>query len=338
MKEALLYEKWEDNTIVCHLCAHRCTLHDGNTGICGVRQNQAGTLYSLVYDKVVSTHVDPIEKKPFYHILPGSFSFSIATVGCNFHCLNCQNAEISQWPKEHFGDLPGSQMSPEVIVNAAIRNHCDSIAYTYTEPTIYFELAYETAKIAHAQGLKNLFVTNGYMTQEALEMIHPYLDGANVDLKGFDAAKHQKLCGAKLEPVKETIARMRAMDIWVEVTTLVIPTHNDSDDELRQIAEWLSNVDPATPWHVSAFYPQYRLTHLPPTPAATIFRAVEIGKAAGLRYVYSGNVRGGESEDTWCAHCRKRLIHRWGFSVQENLITDGKCPACGTPLDGIFKS
>jgi pyruvate formate lyase activating enzyme len=338
MKEALLYDKREDNIVVCHLCAHRCTIQDGKTGICEVRYNQAGTLYSLVYDKVVSAHIDPIEKKPFYHILPGSFSFSIATVGCNFHCQNCQNHDISQWPKEHSGNIPGSQMPPEEIVNAAIRNHCDSIAYTYTEPTIYFELAYHTAKIAHAQGLKNLFVTNGYMTQETLEMIQPYLDGANVDLKGFDDVKHRKVCGAKLEPVKETIRRMRAINIWVEVTTLIIPTHNDSDDELRQIAEWLYSVDPAIPWHVSAFYPQYRMPHLPPTPASTIFRAVEIGKAAGLRYVYSGNIRGEDFEDTWCYNCHKRLIHRWGFSAQENLIMDGKCPVCGTLIDGIFKS
>ena len=338
MKEALLYDQRADETVVCQVCAHRCTIPEGKTGICGVRRNQAGVLHSLVYDKVVSTHVDPIEKKPFYHLLPGSFSFSIATVGCNFRCQNCQNHDISQWPREHAGDLPGSQIAPAEIVKAALRSQCASIAYTYTEPAVYFELAYETARIAHAQGLKNVFVTNGYMTAEALDLIQPYLDGANVDLKGFDEAKHRSLCGAKLEPVKETIRRMREKKIWVEVTTLIIPTHNDSDDELRQIAAWLCSVDPAMPWHVSAFFPQYRLPHLPPTPAATIFRAVDIGKAAGLRYVYSGNVRGGEAEDTWCAHCHKRLIQRRGFAVQENLVTNGKCPACGTFVAGIFEN
>lgn len=336
MNEAMLYDKQADNTVVCHLCAHRCTIRDGKTGICGVRLNQEGTLYSLVYDKVISTHVDPIEKKPFYHILPASCSFSIATVGCNFHCDHCQNHDISQMPREHPGMIPGSQVTPDGIVDAAIRKHCDSIAYTYTEPTIFFELAYDTAKIAHAKGIKNLFVTNGYMTQEALEAIQPYLDGANVDLKGFDDTKYRKVCGANLEPVKETIARMRAMDIWVEVTTLLIPTHNDSETELRQIAEWIHSVDPGIPWHVSAFYPQYRMTHLPPTSTSTIFRAVEIGKEIGLRYVYSGNIRGGDFENTWCYHCGKRLIQRTGYYIRENLIVDGKCPDCGTAIDGLF--
>jgi len=336
MKEALLYDKRENSTVVCHLCAHRCTIHDGKRGICGVRLNQSGTLYSLVYDKVVSTHVDPVEKKPFYHILPASISFSIATVGCNFHCFHCQNHNISQIPREHPGMIPGSQVTPDEIVSAAIRNNCDSIAYTYTEPTIFFELAYDTAKIAHAKGLKNLFVTNGYMAQEALKMIQPYLDGANVDLKGFDDAKYRKVCGAKVEPVKETIARMREMDIWVEVTTLIIPTHNDSDTELQQIATWIHSVDPGIPWHLSAFYPQYRTTHLPPTSTSTIFRAVEFGKEVGLRYVYSGNIQGGDFENSWCYHCGKRLIQRSGYYIRENLIVDGKCPDCGTAIDGIF--
>jgi pyruvate formate lyase activating enzyme len=336
MKEALLYNKLEGEAVGCFLCAHRCIIQERKTGICAVRLNQEGRLYSLVYDKIISTHVDPIEKKPFYHIMPGSLSFSIATVGCNFHCLHCQNADIAQMPKEHAGTIPGNQISAEEIVEAALSHHCDSIAYTYTEPTIFFELAYDTAKIAHEKGVKNLFVTNGYMTQEALDMIQPYLDGANVDLKGFDDANYRKVCGARLEPVKETISRMREMDIWVEVTTLIIPTHNDSDTELRQIAEWIYSVDPGIPWHVSAFYPQYRLTHLPPTPVSTIFRAVEIGKDAGLHYVYSGNIRGGDFEHTCCYNCGKHLIQRTGYYIQENLISDKKCPACGTAIEGIF--
>lgn len=338
MKEALLYNKLDNNTVGCFLCGHRCTIHEGKTGICGVRMNQQGVLYSLVYDKIVSANVDPIEKKPLYHVLTGSLSFSIATVGCNFRCLHCQNHSISQIPKERPGYIPGSEMTPDEIVSAAIRNRCDSIAYTYTEPTIYFELAYDTAKIAHEKGLKNVFVTNGYMTEEALNMIQPYLDGANVDLKGFDDAKYREVCGARLEPVKETIRRMRELDIWVEVTTLIIPTHNDSDAELRQIAEFILSVDPGIPWHVSAFYPQYRMTHLSSTSTATIFRAVEIGKKIGLRYVYSGNIRGGDLEDTWCYHCGKRLIKRFGYYIQEDLIANGKCPDCDTVIDGIFKN
>ena len=285
MKKALLYDKQADNAVTCRLCAHQCTIRDGKTGICGVRQNQGGTLYTLVYDKIIAAHIDPIEKKPFFHVLPGSLSFSIATVGCNFSCRHCQNADISQTPREHPGYIPGNPTTPEDIVHAAVRNQCTSIAYTYTEPTIFFELAYETARLAHDKGIKNVFVTNGYMSRDALEMIQPYLDGANVDLKGFDDAKYRKVCGAKLEPVKETIQRMRDLNIWVEVTTLIIPTHNDSESELRQIAEWIVNVDPGMPWHVSAFYPRYHMTHLPPTPPDTIFQAVQIGKHAGLRYV-----------------------------------------------------
>jgi pyruvate formate lyase activating enzyme len=337
MKEAMLYDKHGNHVVVCRLCAHHCTIHDGQKGICGVRINQGGTLYTLVYDKIISAHVDPIEKKPLYHFLPGSLAFSIATVGCNFHCYHCQNHEISQMPREYPDSIPGSKSTPDEIVKAAIRNQCESIAYTYTEPTIFFELAYDTAKIAYEKGIKNVFVTNGYMTAETLNTIRPYLDGANVDLKGFDPAKHLDQCGSELEPVKETIRRMSDLGIWVEVTTLIIPTFNDSEAELQQIAKFIQQIDPDIPWHVSAFYPQYRMMHLPPTPPAIIFRAVEIGKEAGLHYVYSGNVHGGNFEDTRCYVCQNRLIHRSGFYVQENLIADGKCPECGALIRGIFQ-
>ena len=338
MKEAMLYHAQEHGVVICDLCAHRCKIHEGGKGICGVRINQSGRLYTLVYDKIIAQHVDPIEKKPLYHVLPGSLSFSIATVGCNFHCLNCQNADISQMPRERRNEsLPGSSMTPEQLVNAALRNHCQSIAYTYTEPTIYFELAYETAKLARDAGLKNVFVTNGYMTQEALEMIRPYLDAANVDLKGYRDGKYRKTCGGKLEPVKETIRRMNDWGIWVEVTTLIIQTHNDSETELREIAGFLVDVNPSIPWHVSAFYPQYKLMHLPATSPGIIYRAVDIGKAAGLRYVYSGNVRSDHSSATWCPSCGKQLLNRSGFFVLENLIEQGHCPFCDAALPGIWK-
>lgn len=336
MKEALLYEKQDNDTVKCYLCAHRCTIREGHTGICGVRKNQEGTLYTLVYDKIIAAHIDPIEKKPFYHVLPGSSSFSIATVGCNFHCFQCQNHDIAQMPKERPGNIPGSPTRPEEIVRAAVRNDCASIAYTYTEPTIFFELAYETARLAHERGLKNLFVTNGFMTQEALEMINPYLDGANIDLKGFDDAWYRKVCGGKLEPVKETIQRMRDLGIWVEVTSLIIPTQNDSETELRQIAEFILSVDPGIPWHVSAFYPQYKMRDLPPTSSSIIHRAVNIGKEVGLRYVYSGNIRSDDSGDTWCYSCGKRLIQRSGYFILGNQIKEGTCPKCNAVIDGIF--
>lgn len=337
MKEAMLYTKQDDNKVSCQLCAHRCMIPEGKFGICGVRQNREGALYTHVDKRIIAAHVDPIEKKPFYHVLPGSSSFSIATVGCNFHCLHCQNADIAQFPREHGGSISGSPITPEEIVQNAVQKNCQSIAYTYTEPTIFFELAYETSKLAHERGLKNLFVTNGYMTPEALETINPYLDGANVDLKGFDDAKYRKVCGGKLEPVKESIRQMRELNIWVEVTTLIIPTHNDSETELRQIARFLAEVDPGMPWHVSAFYPQYKMKDLPPTSPSRIHKAVEIGKEEGLRYVYSGNIRSDDAADTWCYACGKRLIHRSGFLSSENHIRKGVCPQCQTPVDGIFE-
>lgn len=336
MKEAMLYRKGENAAVVCQLCAHRCAIYDGGAGVCGVRVNENGTLYTLVYDKIVAQHIDPIEKKPLYHVLPGSLSYSIATVGCNFRCLNCQNYEISQIPGRRSREIPGAPITPEEIVAAALRNRCQSIAYTYTEPTIYFELAYETAHLARKKGLKNVFVTNGYMTAEALDAIRPYLDAANVDLKGYNEAKYRKVCGGKLEPVKETIRRMNDMGVWVEVTTLIIPTHNDSETELRAIAEFLVSVNPAIPWHVSAFHPQYKMAHLPSTSPGIIYRAVDIAKEVGLHHVYSGNLRSDSTSATICHACGAHLIQRSGFFVLENLVARGKCPSCDAPVAGIF--
>ena len=336
MKKAMLYRKEGNAAVACQLCAHRCVISDGGAGVCGVRVNENGTLYTLVYDKIVAQHVDPIEKKPLYHVLPGSLSYSIATVGCNFHCLNCQNHEISQIPKRHSRAISGVPVTPEEIVTAALRNRCQSIAYTYTEPTIYFELAYETAQLARKKGLKNVFVTNGYMTAEALDTIRPYLDAANVDLKGYNEAKYRKVCGGKLEPVKETIRRMNEIGVWVEVTTLIIPTHNDSETELRAIAEFLVSVNPAIPWHVSAFYPQYKMAHLPSTSPGIIYRAVDIGKEVGLHHVYSGNLRSDSTSATICHACGAHLIQRSGFFVLENLMAQGKCPSCDAPVAGLF--
>lgn len=334
MKEALLYEKLKENKVRCDLCAHRCLLPDGKTGICGVKQNVGGTLYTLVYDKVVSAHVDPIEKKPLFHFLPGSTSFSIATVGCNFRCLHCQNYEISQMPKDQ-KRIVGSDMPPEEIVAAAYQYGCESISYTYTEPTIFFELAYDTAKLAHERGIKNIFVTNGYMTEEALTMIRPYLDAANVDLKFFNERTHKRVCGASRDPVLDTIRRMKEFGIWVEVTTLIIPTKNDTDEELEEIAKFVKEVGEDIPWHVSAFYPAYKMLDLPRTPASTLHRARKIGIGAGLRYVYTGNIPGDEGENTFCYNCKAVLIHRFGYEIVANHIRDSRCPYCGAVIDGV---
>jgi len=335
MKEAMLYEKLSDGRVKCNLCNHRCTIKDGNYGICGVRQNSDGSLYTLVYDKIIASHIDPIEKKPLFQFYPGSTAYSIATVGCNFKCKHCQNADISQLPMERKGYVVGEKMGPEEMAEAARRSGCQSIAYTYTEPTVFFELAYETAQKTHDKGIKNIFVTNGYMSPEALEGISPYLDGINIDLKAFTDKFYKEICGARLAPVLETIRLAKDLGIWVEVTTLVIPTLNDSEDELRQIAEFLTDVDVSIPWHISQFYPTYQLTNLPRTPVETLHRAREIGLESGLRYVYEGNVPGRGNENTYCHECGELLIERWGYSIQKNTIVEGKCPSCGSPVAGV---
>lgn len=336
MKEAMFYERLDEKKVRCFLCAHHCVIKEGKRGICFVRENRDGTLYSLVYGKVISMNIDPIEKKPLFHFLPGSTSFSIATVGCNFHCEHCQNNEISQYPKEHGGDITGQVVTPEEIVEAAVKNGCESISYTYTEPTIYFEFAYDCAKLAHQKGIRNVFVSNGYTGPEAAKAIAPYLDGNNIDLKGGDEF-YKKICGARLEPVKETIRLMKGLGVWVEVTTLIIPDHNDSEKDLRDIAEFLASVDPSMPWHVTQFYPTYRILDKPRTPVKTLRRAREIGFEAGLKYVYEGNVPGEGGENTYCPDCKELLIRRFGFRISENTMKDGKCPKCGYDIKGVWK-
>ena len=335
-KEAWLYEKTIGDGVVCYLCAHRCFIPSGRIGICKVRENRAGTLYTLVYDRVISLNIDPIEKKPLFHFLPGTPSYSIATVGCNFHCRFCQNWEISQFARERQGVILGESSSPASIARLALQSRCHTIAYTYTEPTIFFELAYATAEQATRAGLKNIFVTNGYMTPEALRMIQPYLHAANIDLKGFDDKRYRRVCGAKLQPVLDSIRLMKELGIWLEVTTLVIPGHNDSDEELRQMALFLKDAGPEIPWHLSAFFPAYQMLEAEPTDRKTLLRAWEIGKAAGLRYVYCGNLPDIVREDTYCYRCGKTLIQRMGFYVAFNWLDHGHCPSCQTAIEGVW--
>jgi pyruvate formate lyase activating enzyme len=335
MKEALLYDKGEDQQARCRVCNHLCLIKEGRRGICGVRENRQGILYSLVYGKPIATHIDPIEKKPLFHFLPGSQSFSLATAGCNFHCRFCQNADISQ--VRDLQKIPGKEIVPEAIVAAALKARCRSIAYTYTEPTIFFEYARDIALLAEAQGLKNVFVSNGYMTREVLEALHPHLHAANVDLKAFQENFYKKQCGAKLEPVLETLRIMKRLRIWVEVTTLIIPTLNDSKEELQDLAKFIQEeLGPETPWHISRFHPTYQLTDLPPTPIKTLQQAWEIGKEAGLHYVYTGNVPGDAAEKTYCHQCGHLLLDRFGFSILKNSLKEGKCPQCGTAMDGFI--
>jgi pyruvate formate lyase activating enzyme len=334
--EAYLYEKTEDRKVKCNLCSHRCVIKEGSRGICSVRENQAGILKSLVYGKIIAQHIDPIEKKPLFHMLPGSLSYSIATVGCNLKCKFCQNSDIAQMPADHKGLIMGNSSTPEAVVREAEKGNCKTIAYTYTEPTVYFEFAFNTAKIAHQKGIKNVFVTNGYMTHESLEMISPYLDGANVDLKAFNDEFYKKLCGAKLDPVKASLRTMKKLGIFVEITTLLIPGLNDDKGELEQLARFIAEeLGIETPWHISRFHPTYRLTDRPPTPVETLITAREIGMKAGLRYVYTGNVPGEKGEDTFCYQCGKTLIDRWGFSIRENHVKNGQCEYCGAQIDGV---
>ncbi|MDD5255248.1 MAG: AmmeMemoRadiSam system radical SAM enzyme [Candidatus Omnitrophica bacterium] len=334
MKEALLYKKTEDEQVSCFLCSHRCLVPEGGFGICGVRLNRGGTLYTLVYGKPVAMHVDPIEKKPLYHFLPGSLSFSVATAGCNFRCGFCQNWQISQ-AKPGDGPEGPATVLPQELVRAASENKCASISYTYTEPTIFFEYALETAARARKEGLRNVFVTNGYMTPEAITELVPFLDAANVDLKFFRDDAYRKVCGGSLQPVCDSIALMKKAGVWVEVTTLVIPGENDSQDELSGIAGFIAGVSRDIPWHVSRFHPDYRFTAQPPTPSGTLKEAERIGKEQGLRFVYCGNVAGWD-ENTYCRGCGKPVVTRAGFSVREYNLEDGRCVFCGEKTPGIF--
>jgi len=335
MKEALLYEKLENKLVHCFLCAHQCRIADEKFGICGVRQNKNGTLCTHVYGKPITMHADPIEKKPLYHFLPGSFSYSLATIGCNFHCGFCQNWEISQTNIRDGAELDRKEVSPQELVKLALKNKCKSISYTYTEPTIFFEYAFDTAKLAKEKGLCNVFVTNGYMTKECLEMIKPYLDAANVDLKFFKNESYRKVCAGSLEPVLNSIRLMREMNIWVEVTTLIVPEENDSEEELFDIAKFIAGVDKNMPWHVSRFHPDYKFTNHQATPEETLKKAEDLGRRAGLNYIYAGNVYGW-GNDTYCYKCKKILIKREVFSVLEYNIRQGKCSHCKSVVPGVF--
>jgi pyruvate formate lyase activating enzyme len=335
IKEAMLYLPQEDQKVSCVLCHHNCRIAPGNLGICRVRENKEGKLFTRVYGDIIAAHVDPIEKKPLYHFLPGTASFSIATVGCNFRCPFCQNWQISQASKEQNRVGFGKEYSPQEVVFSAKKHRCQSIAYTYTEPTIYFEYAYDTAKLAKKEGLANVFVTNGYMRPEALEKIEPFLDACNVDLKAFQESFYKEMCGAHLQPVLDSIRLMKELNIWIEITTLVIPGRNDSERELTQIARFIKDVDPNIPWHISRFHPDYNYTDSHPTPVESLRLARSIGIREGLRFIYIGNVFG-ESEGTACPDCQRILIPRQGFYISDNRIQKGKCPYCGAHIAGVF--
>lgn len=335
MYEALLYEKQNESAVRCSLCPHACLIAEGRRGLCGVRENRNGCLYSLVFGLAIAEHVDPIEKKPLFHVLPGSTSYSIATPGCNLSCRHCQNADIAHLPRSQ-GKLVGAHRAPDDIVQAALAADCRSIACTYTEPTIYFEYALEIARRAVQENLKTIFVTNGFITPRAIETIAPFLAAANIDLKAFSDDFYRDICCARLQPVLDAIQTYHQCGIWIEITTLVIPGLNDSPDELQRLADFIVSVGEDIPWHVSAFYPTYRMIDRPPTPAETLLAAREIGRAAGLRYVYTGNIPGQGGEDTLCHACGAVLIERQGYRICSYNLHNGICPACAAPCAGIF--
>jgi pyruvate formate lyase activating enzyme len=324
-----------EDEVRCNLCNHRCKIKDGKRGLCGVRENRGGKLYSLVYGTVIAEHVDPIEKKPLFHFLPGSRAYSIGTVGCNFHCKHCQNADISRHPHGNEGEIIGRKRTPREVVAAAKSADCRSIAYTYTEPTIFYELAYDTALLAWKEGIKNVFVSNGYLSADAARQIAPYLDAINIDLKAFSDKFYKTVCGARLKPVLQMIELMKTLGVWLEVTTLVIPGLNDGEEELRDIARFIKHVGAEVPWHVTRFSPAYRLLDAPSTPVPTLRRAREIGLEEGLYYVYEGNIRGEGGENTYCHACKAVVIERSGFMPIQNHLQDAKCPKCGIMIHGV---
>ncbi|OGY42397.1 MAG: AmmeMemoRadiSam system radical SAM enzyme [Candidatus Buchananbacteria bacterium RBG_13_36_9] len=341
MKLAQFWVKKTKNNIQCQLCNHYCLISEGKTGICAVRKNIKGKLYSLVYGKVIAANIDPIEKKPLFHFQPGSLSYSIATVGCNFRCVHCQNADISQYAEKKFEAdfIPGRETKPEEIIDQAKAAGCQSIAYTYTEPTIYAEFALDCMKLAKKVGLRNIWVSNGYTAKEAWPKILPYLDAINVDLKFFNNKTYLKICGAKLQPVLDNLKLLKksakggtasgGKKVWTEVTTLIIPGLNDSDKELLQIAQFIKKeLGAETPWHISRFFPQYKLRDQNPTEEDSIYKAVSIGKEAGLKYVYGGNIVSDSLENTYCPSCNQLVIKRFGYQI-ERLDNVGRCPKCG---------
>lgn len=334
MQEALLYQTRDNQQVQCDLCEHRCVIADGKLGVCCVRKNVGGVLYSLCYGRLISQHIDPVEKKPLYHFYPGSRTYSIAAAGCNLRCKWCQNWVISQMPREEHAIL-GEDMTPAAVVASVRCNYCQSVAYTYTEPTVNFEFNYETAQLARNAGLCNIYVTDGFMSREMLDILHPYLDAANVDLKAFRNRTYQRYIGARLQPVLDTLKTMKALGIWLEVTTLIVPGINDDEQELRELAAFIATeLDIDTPWHISRFFPDYQMTANIPTPLATLDRAYEMGREVGLRYIYAGNVASSEQNHTRCPHCNETLILRHGYRVSRNIIHENQCPSCGGHIAG----
>jgi len=334
--EASFYEKLPAKTVRCKLCPRECVVEDGKRGYCRVRENHAGTYYSLVHSRVCAAHIDPIEKKPFFHFYPGAVAFSVATAGCNVNCKFCQNWEISQAKPE---ELPASYLSPKMAAGTAQRNSCPVVAFTYSEPTVFNEYVTDAADAARAQGVKSVVVSNGFIQQTPLKNLCRHVDAIKIDLKSFSPEYYSSVVNGELQPVLDTLVTIRGLGKWLEIVYLVVPTLNDSDKGFRDLANWIkSNLGAEVPIHFTRFHPLYLLKNLPPTPVETLERAKAIADAEGLHYAYIGNVPGHPAENTYCPKCRRLLIERAGFTVAQNHVTKGKCEYCHNPIPGVWKN
>ena len=335
VREASFWEKASGGRVECTLCPRGCRSAEGERGHCGVRENKNGRYYTLVFGRVVSAHVDPIEKKPLSHFLPGSRAFSIATAGCNIECKFCQNWRISQARPE---TVPAVSLPPEKVVHAARAARAPVIAYTYSEPVVFYEYMYETAKLARQKGIHSVMISNGYINEKPMRKLGEVLSAVKVDLKAFTWKFYKKICGGELEPVLETLRLLKSLGMWTEIVVLLIPGLNDSEKEIRRMSKWIrEELGPDVPLHFSRFHPMYKMRTIQPTPQAALERARRAAIDEGLHFVYVGNLRGHEGESTYCPRCKTRLVHRFGYTIRENIIRDGKCPKCGTKIAGVWE-
>ncbi len=342
MPEAMLYKELENDRAGCSVCAHHCQIAPGDCGICGVRFNDDGVLHTTVYGRAAALNVDPIEKKPLFHFLPGSSSLSIGTIGCNFKCSFCQNWEISQYLEEGYNgnggpEYPGVELQPHVLVGRAVDKRYESISFTYNEPAVFFEYAFDTARLARESGVKTVFVSNGYLTPESLQQIAPVLDAINIDLKSFDDAFYREQCQARLAPVLECITLAHQLGIWVEVTTLVIPGMNDTPGELSAIAGYIAGISDSIPWHITAFHPDHKMLDRRRTRLGEIQLGVKLGKQAGLKYVYTGNIFDDTGGSTFCPGCNEQLVRRSPFASTDVSLVKGQCGNCGEQVEGVWE-
>ncbi len=332
--EARFYDKLPNKKIKCKLCPRECTVGDRERGYCGVRENRSGTYYTLVHSRVCAAHIDPVEKKPFFHYLPGTLAFSLATAGCNVNCKFCQNWDISQARPEQ---LPAEYTPPHRVAALAQQYRCPTIAYTYSEPVVFIEYLMDTADAGHAAGIRSIVVSNGYIQDEPLREAYGKMDAVKIDLKSFSDSYYRQVVSGQLKPVLDSILTLRRMNKWLEIVYLVVPTLNDSDDEIRNLVRWIKgDVGTDVPLHFTQFHPDYLLKNLPITPVPTLEKCKQIADAEGLHYVYVGNVPGHPAENTYCPKCGRMLVHRMGLEVTQMLIRKGTCPFCSQPIPGVW--